>query len=126
VVSGSATVAAVATGNDTVFGQLARTLQQEPLPTEFELGVQRLGYLLLEVALALSLVAFAVNIGYQRPVLDVLLFTLALVVGMTPQLLPAIVTSTLSQGAQRLARKDAIVRRIRSIADIGGGDHTLH
>jgi len=120
VVSGSATVAAVATGNDTAFGQLARTLQQEPLPTEFELGVQRLGYLLLEVALALSLVAFAVNIGYQRPVLDVLLFTLALVVGMTPQLLPAIVTSTLSQGAQRLARKDAIVRRIRSIADIGG------
>lgn len=120
VVSGNATVVAVATGGDTAFGQLAETLQHEPPPTEFELGVRHFGYLLLEVAAALSLIAFAVNISYHRPVLDVLLFTLALVVGMTPQLLPAIVTSTLAQGAHRLAHGNAIVRRIGSIADIGG------
>jgi Mg2+-importing ATPase len=120
VVSGSATVVVVATGSDTAFGELAASVSHTPPPTEFELGVRHFGYLLLEVAGALSLVAFAVNIGYDRPALDVLLFTLALVVGMTPQLLPAIVTSTLAQGAHRLARGNAIVRRLGAIADIGG------
>jgi Mg2+-importing ATPase len=120
VISGSATAVVVLTGKNTEFGRLARAVGATPPLTEFQLGVRHFGYLLLEVAGALALLALAINIGYGRPPLDTLLFTLALVVGMTPQLLPAIVTTTLAQGAHRLAHGSAIVRRLSSIADIGG------
>ena len=120
VISGSGTALVVRTGRSTEFGGLARSVSATPPLTEFQLGVRHFGYLLLEVAGALSLLALAINIGYGRPALDTLLLTLALVVGMTPQLLPAIVTATLAQGAHRLAHGSAIVRRLSSIADIGG------
>lgn len=120
VMSGRTTVVVVLTGRKTEFGRLAQTVGAVPPPTEFQLGVRHFGYLLLEVAGAMAILSLTINIGYGRPALDTLLFTLALVVGMTPQLLPAIVTTTLAQGARRLAAGNAIVRRLTSIADIGG------
>ena len=120
VVSGSATGVVVLTGRNTEFGHLVQAVGATPPLTEFQLGVRHFGYLLLEVAGAMAILSLAINLGYGRPTLDTLLFTLALVVGMTPQLLPAIVTATLAQGARRLAKGNAIVRRLTSIADIGG------
>jgi Mg2+-importing ATPase len=120
VISGTGTAVIVSTGFKTIFGEITSRLQQSPPETEFQIGVRNFGYLLLEVAATLALVVLAVNIHYERAPLDSLLFTLALVVGMTPQLLPAIVTSTLSQGAHRMADKDMIVRRLHAIADLGG------
>jgi Mg2+-importing ATPase len=119
VVNGSATALVVATGARTVLGGISRRLAQHPAETEFERGIRRFGYGLLEVAAVMALGIFAVNVALDRPVLDSLLFTLALTVGLTPQLLPAIVSITLAQGARHMARERVIVRRLTSIEDIG-------
>lgn len=120
VVSGSATALVVRVGRKTVFGEISAGLARHPPVTEFEHGVRRFGYLLLEIATVMALVIFAVNVALGRPVLDSLLFTLALAVGLTPQLLPAIVSVTLAHGARRMASRQVIVRRLTSIEDIGG------
>jgi Mg2+-importing ATPase len=120
VVSGTATVLACRTGMATEFGKIAHQLVRRPAYTEFELGVRRFGHLLLEITTVLVVVIFAVNVALDRPVLDALLFTLALAVGLTPQLLPAIVSVTLSQGARHMAGERVIVRRLASIEDLGG------
>jgi Mg2+-importing ATPase len=120
VLSGEATVVVCSTGSRSTYGVIAAHVQQLQPATEFELGIRRLGYFMLEVAATLSLIVLVINLSYGRPGLDALLFTLALLVGMTPQLLPAIVTATLAQGAHTMAQKKAIVRRLTSIADLGG------
>ncbi len=120
VISGTATALVVQTGGRTLFGSLAEELDYRRPESEFERGVRRFGYLLLEVTLVLVLVVFAVNVAFARPVLDVLLFSLALAVGLTPQLLPAIVSVTLSQGARHMAKRDVVVRRLVAIEDFGG------
>jgi Mg2+-importing ATPase len=120
VVSGTGTAIVVRSGQRTEFGAIARRLALRPAETEFEHGVRRFGYLLLEVATALVIVIFTINVALHRPVLEALLFTLALAVGLTPQLLPAIVSVTLSQGARHMARERVIVRRLASIEDLGG------
>ena len=120
VVSGTARAVVVRTGRDTEFGAIAQRLALRPPETEFERGVRRFGFFLLEIATALVIVIFAVNVALHRPVLDALLFTLALAVGLTPQLLPAIVSVTLSYGARRMAAEGVVVRRLASIEDLGG------
>ncbi len=120
VVSGTATVLVVRTGRSTEFGAIAARLARRPAETEFERGIRRFGYLLLDVATVLVVTIFAINVALHRPVLDALLFTLALAVGLTPQLLPAIVSVTLAQGAHRMSRHRVIVRRLASIEDLGG------
>ena len=120
VVSGTATAVVVHTGPATAFGDVARRLELRPPRTEFEIGVRHFGYLLLEVTLVLVIGIFAINVALHRPVLDALLFTLALAVGLTPQLLPAIVLVTLSVGARHMATERVIVRRLSSIEDLGG------
>lgn len=122
VVSGAATAVVVRTGAATEFGAIAGRLTLRPAETEFERGVRRFGYLLLEIATVLVIGIFAVNVALDRPVLDALLFTLALAVGLTPQLLPAIVSVTLSQGARHMAAERVIVRRLAAIEDLGGMD----
>lgn len=122
VVSGQGTIVAVHTGPGTEFGAIARQLRRRAPETEFELGVRRFGYLLLQVTLVLVICIFAINVALHRPVLDALLFTLALAVGLTPQLLPAIVSVTLSQGARHMAAARVIVRRLAAIEDLGGMD----
>lgn len=120
--SGSAKMLVVQTGLNTVFGQLAGRLGVRPPETEFERGIRHLGYLLAEVTMFLVLAVFAINVFFREPVLDSLLFSLALAVGLTPQLLPAIININLSKGSQRMAQRGVIVRRLEAIENFGSAD----
>ena len=119
VVSGMGRALVVHTGRDTAYGAIADRLQRQPPETEFEQGVRRFGSLLLEVTLVLVLAIFAFNVFLQRPVVDSFLFALALGVGLTPQLLPAIISVNLAQGARRMAAQRVIVRRLAAIENFG-------
>jgi Mg2+-importing ATPase len=122
VESGSATVLTVKTGSDTEIGKIAGRLVLKVPETDFEKGVRRFGYLLMEVTLILILVVFAVNVYFHHPVVEALLFSLALAVGLTPQLLPAIISVNLSKGSQVMSRKGVIVKRLASIENFGTMD----
>jgi len=120
--SGSASVLIVQTGTRTAFGQIAARLNLRPPETEFERGIRRLGYLLTEFMLVLVIAIFALNVYFNRPVLDSLLFSVALAVGLTPQLLPAIININLSRGSQLMAKLGVIVRRLESLENFGSMD----
>ncbi len=120
--SGSARALVVQTGTATTFGQIAKRLTLRPPETDFERGIRRFGYLLTEVMMVLVLIVFAVNVYFHKPVLDSLLFSIALAVGLTPQLLPAIISINLSRGSQAMAAGGVIVRRLESIEDFGSMD----
>ncbi len=122
VVSGTARVLIVRTGRETEFGRISGSLRLRPPETGFESGIRHFGYLLLEVTLLLVLALFAVNMALHRPVLESFLFSVAIAVGLTPQLLPAIISVNLSHGARRMARERVIVRRLSSIESLGGMD----
>ncbi|MCW5892986.1 MAG: magnesium-translocating P-type ATPase [bacterium] len=122
VASGTGTAVVVATGPDTEFGAISDRLRLRPPETEFERGLRRFGALLAQVTLLLVGGIFAVNVGLQRPWLESLLFALALAVGLTPQLLPAIVSVNLAAGAKRLARKKVITKRLTAIENLGSVD----
>ncbi len=117
--SGAARVLILQTAKSTVFGQIAEKLKLRPPETEFERGVQRFGYLLTRVMLVIVVVVLAVNIFRDKPAMDSLLFALALAVGLTPELLPAIISITLAHGAQRMAKRGVIVRRLNAIENFG-------
>jgi Mg2+-importing ATPase len=119
VVSGNGKAVVVHTGRNTEFGKISEQLKFRPPETEFEHGVSRFGYLLLEITLILIISIFAINVYFQRPVLDSFLFSLALAVGLTPQLLPAIISINLAHGAKRMADKKVIVKRLASIENFG-------
>jgi len=119
VVSGNGKAVVVHTGKNTEFGKISEQLKFRPPETEFEHGVSRFGYLLLEITLILIISIFAINVYFHRPVLDSFLFSLALAVGLTPQLLPAIISINLAHGAKRMADKKVIVKRLASIENFG-------
>ena len=119
VVSGSGKACVIHTGRAAEFGKVSERLRLRPPETEFERGIRRFGYLLAEVTFVLVLAIFAVNVYFQKPVLDSLLFALALAVGLTPQLLPAIISINLSHGARRMAAKKVIVKRLAAIENFG-------
>ena len=120
--SGSAKVLIVQTGLQTAFGQIADKLTLRPPETEFERGIRKLGYLLSEVMFILVLSIFFFNVLLHKPPLDSLLFSIALAVGLTPQLLPAIININLSKGSQDMAKQGVIVRRLESIENFGSMD----
>ncbi len=122
VSSGSAHVLITQTGAVTAFGQIAERLTLRPPETEFEHGVRRFGMLLSQVTLLMVVAVFAINVFFQKSPLDSLLFSVALAVGLTPQLLPAIININLSRGAQVMAEKGVIVRRLASIENFGSMD----
>jgi Mg2+-importing ATPase len=119
VVSGSARALIVRTGKETEFGKVSERLKLRPQETEFEHGIRRFGYFLMEVTMVLVVAIFAINVYLARPVLESMLFSLALAVGLTPQLLPAIISINLSHGAKRMAQKKVIVKRLASIENFG-------
>ena len=119
VVSGSARALVIGTGTQTEFGQVSERLVLRPPITEFERGVRRFGFLLMQVTLVMVAVIFAGNILLKRPILESFLFALALAVGLTPQLLPAIISVNLASGAKRMAAAKVIVRRLASIENFG-------
>ena len=112
----------VETGASTEFGQIADKLSLRPPETEFERGVRQFGYLLTEIMLVLTLVVFAINVIMNRPAIEALLFSVALAVGITPQLLPAIISITLSKGSRIMAKEGVIVRRLTAIENFGSMD----
>ncbi|MGB8993383.1 MAG: magnesium-translocating P-type ATPase [Desulfobaccales bacterium] len=119
VVSGTATALVVLTGRGTEFGQVSAQLALKSPETEFERGVGRFGYFLMEVTLMLVISVFAINVYFHRPVLESFLFSLALAVGLTPQLLPAIISINLALGAERMVQDRVIVKRLASIENFG-------
>jgi Mg2+-importing ATPase len=119
VVSGNAMAAVIRTGTATEFGKVAGRLRLRSPETEFERGVRRFGYLLMEVTLVLVIAIFAINVYFRRLVLEAFIFSLAVAVGLTPQLLPAIISINLAHGAKRMALGKVIVRRLSSIENFG-------
>ena len=119
VVSGTATALVVSTGKTTEFGKVSERLKLRPNETDFEQGIRQFGYFLGEVTLVLVVAIFAINVYLARPVLEAFLFSLALAVGLTPQLLPAIISVNLAHGAKRMAKKRVIVKRLASIENFG-------
>jgi P-type Mg2+ transporter len=119
VISGSATALVVKTGKQTEFGKVSERLKLRPPETEFERGLSKFGYFLMEVTLILVVLIFVANVYLHRPVLESFLFSLALAVGLTPQLLPAIVSVNLARGAKQMAKKQVIVKRLPAIENFG-------
>ncbi len=122
VVSGTASFLICATGDATLLGGIAVALTREPPPTEFERGTRRFGALLTRWTLALVLFALLVNLLRLHDPLEAFMFAVALAVGLTPELLPMIVSVTLARGASRLARGHVIVKRLSAIEDLGAMD----
>jgi len=119
VVSGTARAVVVHTGKDTQFGNVSLRLKIREPETEFERGVKHFGYLLLEITMMLVVAIFAINVYLARPIIDSFLFSLALAVGLTPQLLPAIISINLAHGARKMASHKVIVKRLASIENFG-------
>jgi Mg2+-importing ATPase len=122
VVSGSATVLICRTGPNTSLGEIADTLTLKAPPTSFEQGTQRFGLLIMRFTILLVLFVLLVNAFFHRPWLESFLFAVALAVGLTPELLPMIVSVTLARGAMRMAKKKVIVKRLESIHNLGSMD----
>ncbi len=117
--TGEAIALAVNTGRATVFGAAASALAEAQAPSPFQRDLHEFGLVIARLTLALVVVVLAVRVVFGRPVLDSLMFAVALAVGLTPELLPMITTVTLSRGAIRMARRKVIVKRLAAIHDLG-------
>ncbi len=122
VVSGSARALIGRTGSGTALGQIADSLALPPPPTAFELGTRHFGLLIMRLTLLLVLFTLLVNVAFHRPLLESFLFAVALAVGLTPELLPMVVSVTLARGALRMAAWKVIVKRPSAIQDMGAMD----
>jgi len=120
--SGRGSGVVVATGMHTRLGAVAGGLQEHQPPTAFQRGLTSFAGLLARVTGVLTVSIFVINAVLGHPILDSLLFSLAIAVGLTPQLLPAIVTVSLSTGARRMAQKAVLVKRLVAIEDLGDAD----
>ncbi len=120
--SGAAVAVVTQTGLGTAFGAIARRLATRPPATEFDRGVRRFGYLLTVSMLLILVVVFAVHVIEGRPAIETLLFSVALAVGLSPELLPAILTVNLARGAQMMAERGVLVRRLNAIENLGSMD----
>jgi Mg2+-importing ATPase len=122
VTSGTAKMLVCRTGNNTAIGQIAEYVGRQKAPTAFELGTRRFGLMIMRLTFFLVLFVLLVNALFHRPLLESFLFAVALAVGLTPELLPMVVTVTLSRGALRMAGKKVIVKRLASIQNLGSMD----
>ncbi|MBN9620983.1 MAG: magnesium-translocating P-type ATPase [Actinobacteria bacterium] len=116
---GAARAVVVSTGPRTAFGHIAAGLGEQPGQTAFELGLSKFSRLLFGVAAVLTAFIFVINVGLSRPLIDALLFSLAIAVGIAPEMMPAIVTVSLSAGSRALAAKKVLVKRLVAIEDLG-------
>jgi Mg2+-importing ATPase len=117
--SGTARVLVVDTGRRTAFGAIAARLRAREPETQFARGLRRFGYLLIRVMVVIVFSVLTVNLLLDRPLIESLLFSVALAVGLSPELLPAIVSVTLSAGARAMSRQGVIVRRLDAIENLG-------
>ncbi len=112
----------VATAAGTEFGKIAAGLNTHQLDTEFQVGLRKFSLLLVYVAGALTGSIFVINVLLHKRLIDALLFSLAIAVGITPQLLPAVVSTSLAAGSRRLSRRKVLVKRLVAIEDLGNVD----
>ena len=122
VVSGEATMLVVATAGATRFGGIAAALAGNEQPSAFERGIHRLGMLIMRLTIFLTLFVLLTHLAFGRPAIESFLFAAALAVGLTPELLPMVMTVSLSRGALRMAKRKVIVKRLASIHDLGAMD----
>ena len=122
VINGEARMLVVATGARTRFGAISAGLETDEPPSAFERGLHKLGVLILRLTLSLVLFVLLVQVMFHRPLVESVMFAVALAVGLTPELLPMVMTVTLSRGALRMAGKQVIVKRLASIHDLGAMD----
>ncbi|HTO33113.1 MAG TPA: magnesium-translocating P-type ATPase [Pararhizobium sp.] len=120
--SGTASVIVVKTGTTTEFAAIAETLERQVPETEFARGIRRFGVLMTQIMFAMVILVFFANALLDRPLIDSILFSLALSVGLTPELLPAIISVTLARGARAMAANGVIVRRLEAIENLGSMD----
>ena len=122
VISGSATALALAVGDDTVFGGIAGQLQEKTPPTSFEKGVNSVSWLLIRFMLVMVPIVLFVNGFTKGDWLQAFLFALSVAVGLTPQMLPMIVSANLAKGAVSMSKKKVIVKEINAIQNFGAMD----
>jgi Mg2+-importing ATPase len=122
VQTGIGTAVIVCTGKDTACGEIAQRLAKRPPETEFGRGIRRFGMMLTWVTILLVFFVLLVNIIFHRRVLESFLFSVALAVGMTPEMMPMIITVTLAQGARKMTKKKVLVKQLSAIEDFGSVD----
>ena len=119
VTTGSARAVVVKTGAVTEFGKIAEKLRGREQETDFSRGIREFGYLIMKVTIALVLFIFLINAVMKQNVLESFMFAIAIAVGLTPELLPMIMSLTMSKGSLKMARKGVIVKRLSAIPNFG-------
>lgn len=119
VTSGFAKAIVTKTGLNTEYSQIIQKIKTKPIETSFERGIKNLSYLILDVTIILVLVIFLLNIFLKKPVLESFLFSLALSIGLVPQLLPAVISVNLSYGAKKMAEENVIVKYLPTLENFG-------
>jgi P-type Mg2+ transporter len=122
ITNGTATAVVVKTGTFTQYGEIASKSNEKKPETEFERGLKRFGYLIMQVTFVLVVLVFLINTLFKRSPLESVLFSVALAVGLTPGLLPMILSINLARGATNMSRKGVIVKRLASIQNFGSMD----
>ncbi len=122
VVSGSATAIVVNTGNQTYFGSLSKSIAGKRAETSFDKGVNKVSYLLIRFMLVMVPLIFLINGSLKGNWWDALLFAIAVAVGLTPEMLPMIVTANLARGAVNMSKRKVIIKRLNAIQNIGAMD----
>lgn len=122
VMSGTAEAVAIATGETTLFGGIAHTLNEKKAKTSFELGIQDTSFLLIRLMLIMAPIVIAINGFMKGNWLDAILFGLSVAVGLTPEMLPMIVTTNLVRGAHVMAKKGTIIKNLPAIQNFGAID----
>lgn len=119
VVNGCATAVVIKTGKNTEFGKIAKTLSEKPLKSDFEIGATHFGYFLMKIILFLVVIIFFLNSFLKHDYFESFMFAIAIAVGITPELLPMIMTITMSSGSKKMAKKGVIVKKLSAIPSFG-------
>ncbi len=122
VISGSAKGVVVATGDDTIFGDMAKNVSEKPVQTSFEKGVNSVSWLLIRFMLVMVPVVLFVNGVTKGDWMEATLFALSIAVGLTPEMLPMIVTTCLAKGAVSMSKEKTIIKNLNSIQNLGSID----
>lgn len=119
VVTGSAHAVVVKTGKETEFGKIAKSLAERPIPSEFSQGIHQFSFLIMRLTIAIVLFVFLFNAVVKHDIIGSFMFAIAIAVGLTPELLPMIMSITMGRGALRMADKGVVVKKLLSIPNLG-------
>lgn len=122
VISGSAEAIVVATGNQTLFGNVAKDLAEKPVKTNFEFGIQKTSYLLIKFMALMAPTVIVINGLTKGDWLEAFIFGLSVAVGLTPEMLPMIVTTNLVKGASTMAKQGTVIKNLNAIQNFGAID----